>query len=506
MRKNIDNNIITVSKKNSNEQKMAGIRKFTDDSDNQEDLDISFDWAKDSDDDGGGGGGDFFGNWMIDNNSGHNDPIVHNTTFDHNRQERAGDAPPPPLPPAEGLQSLEESLLLGETTMTGDDNEEHYEKDHWFDANMQLIGEEPFSLNFSDGSSLTFNHHNSGSTTGTDDNDTEKPSSTASLGLDMLGVADDDVDDGANHDNQKMIEMQEPERMKTIRFAPQIATDMEGGSDLGHMGGQGGRGGGFGPSTLLAANQGLSEGSLHSLDIFSGGNKHSNHSISMFDGSGSMTQSSYNDEDDDDDTFASAGSEEDDPDKKIKRQMVFALGGVGLMALVGFGFKKIMNAFSKNEDVDGGADVTNAVDAADAAANINDAATLAASGGGDGGTSSAAAAAAAQEATNQAAFHASASQSQVGVGAFGFGGAETAATQGLSAAQTQVLQGMAVNAATNAATSAASASTALASTAATAAGVATAGALGAGAAAAATLTTAVSFFGLFVSLYTRSRL
>ena len=260
------------------------------------------------------------------------------------------------------------------------------------------------------------------------------------------------------------------EPRKTIRFASQIATPMEGCS-------------GF----LDAAGI---QNSTHSIDIFNdeGGNT----SRLNLDGSGS-TQSSLHDEDDDEDSsFASAVSEEEDEETKIKRKMVYALGGLGVFALIGFGLKKLMNAFSKNDDIEGGADITNVADATDAATNINDVASLGV-GGGDGGSS--AATAAATEAANEAAFHASASQSQNGFGAFGMAGNQGGA--GMSAAQTQVLQSMAVNAATNAASSAASASSALASTAAAAAGAGAAAAAGAGAVTVATFSTVVSLFRFF---------
>jgi hypothetical protein len=272
----------------------------------------------------------------------------------------------------------------------------------------------------------------------------EEPMSTQSFGLSLLEAGFD------------MEPEPPPEPGKTIRFAAQIATPM---------------------GEFLA-----SQTSLQSLDIFEGGD------ADGMDGSSSLQSSIINDEEDDDESFVSATLEEEDEETKIKRQMMYALGGVGLFALIGLGFKKIANAFSKNDEPEVGLDITNAADVADAAANVNDVATLAVAN--DGGSS---VAAMAVEANNQAAFHASASasESQIGAGAFGFAGNQGAATgaQGMSAAQTQVLQSMAVNAASNAASSAATASSAIATTAATAAGV---GVAAGAAASVATLATVVS--------------
>jgi hypothetical protein len=74
--------------------------------------------------------------------------------------------------------------------------------------------------------------------------------------------------------------------------------------------------------------------------------------------------------DDDDDSFCSA-IDEDEDGKKIRRQMLDALGGVGFFALMGLAGKKILKLFDKTvkdtQDVDGGMDMTNV---ADQAANI----------------------------------------------------------------------------------------------------------------------------------------
>ena len=235
---------------------------------------------------------------------------------------------------------------------------------------------------------------------------------------------------------------------KKIRFAPTLATNIED----------------------------VDNSSLNTLDVFD----------DNLDQDGSSSHLSSFADEDDEESIASEESKESQ-EGNIKRQMLYALGGVGLFAFVGFAFKKIMNRLSNDQDLDAGADVTNVADVADAASNINDVATLAA--GGDGGSS--AAASAATEAANQAAFHASASQSQSGFVAFGTAAGNQGATATMTAAQTQVLQSMAVSAASNAASSAASASTALSTAAATAAGVG-AGAAVTSAASISTIATIVS--------------
>jgi hypothetical protein len=180
--------------------------------------------------------------------------------------------------------------------------------------------------------------------------------------------------------------------------------------------------------------------------------------------------------------------------------MLYALGGVGFFALMGFAGKKVLKLFGNTvkdtNDVDGGMDMTNV---ADQAANVNDLVTAVA---GDGGSTYTSAATSATQ--NTAAFQASsasASQSQMSMtGGFGMnpgGGAGQAASgNAMSAAQTQVMQTMAVNAASNAAGSAATAASGLAS-AASAAAAAAAGT------AAATTTAAVSTIAAVVrnSLY-----
>jgi hypothetical protein len=179
--------------------------------------------------------------------------------------------------------------------------------------------------------------------------------------------------------------------------------------------------------------------------------------------------------DDDDDDFFGSAIDEDDEDKKIHRQMLYNLGGVGFFALMGFAAKKVLNFFGNTvedtNDVDGGMDITNV---ADQAANVNDLASAVA---GDGGsTYNSAAAAAVQNATAMQASD-SASQSPMsmtGEARMNPGGSAGQAASGnaMSAAQTQVMRTMAVNAASNAASSAASAASGLASAASAAAAAA----------------------------------
>jgi hypothetical protein len=199
-------------------------------------------------------------------------------------------------------------------------------------------------------------------------------------------------------------------------------------------------------------------------------------------------------DDNDDDSVCSA-IDGDDEDKKIRRQMFYALGGVGFFALMGFAGKKVLKLFGNTvEDtnhVDGGMDITNV---ADQAANVND---LAAAVAGDGGSTYTSAAAAATQNTTALQASASASHSQTSMtGGFGMNPGGAASGNAMSAAQSQVMQTMAVNAASNAASSAATAASGMAS----AASAAVAAAAGT---AAATTTAAVSTIAAVVrrSLY-----
>jgi hypothetical protein len=170
---------------------------------------------------------------------------------------------------------------------------------------------------------------------------------------------------------------------------------------------------------------------------------------------------------DDDDSLGYA-IDEDEEDKNIRRQVLYAVGGVGIFALMGFAGKKLLNLFSSTakdtQDVAGGMDMTNVADQA---------ATVA----GDGGSTYTSSATAATQNTTAFQASASASQSQMSMtGGFGmnpFGGAgQVASGNTMSAAHTQVMQAMAVNAASNAASSATAAASGFASAASAAAAVA----------------------------------
>jgi hypothetical protein len=117
----------------------------------------------------------------------------------------------------------------------------------------------------------------------------------------------------------------------------------------------------------------------------------------------------------------SEDEEEESDESKIKRQLMYTVGGVGFFALFGFGMQKILSALSKNtDDVDAGGDVTNA---ADTLSNSNDVASAAA---GDGGSTYSSAASAAQTSGDIANVSintsASASQSNLSIAGFGMGG------------------------------------------------------------------------------------
>jgi hypothetical protein len=129
-------------------------------------------------------------------------------------------------------------------------------------------------------------------------------------------------------------------------------------------------------------------------------------------------------------SFVSVVDSVEEEEKKIRQQMLYAVGGVGFFALFGFAMKNILKVFGKaanNDDVDGGMDITNATDQL---SNANDIASAVA---GDGGSSYSTAASAAQGTGDiaNASFNASASasHSQLGVG-FSMGGQPGAALSG----------------------------------------------------------------------------
>ena len=182
----------------------------------------------------------------------------------------------------------------------------------------------------------------------------------------------------------------------------------------------------------------------------------------------SIQISDQNDGEDDDASFFSACSGEgsDDEETRIKRQLLWAVGGIGAMAFLGWAGKKIMNRlFNNDEDVDvGGAVITHR---ADDALTANDVATAAMHG--DGGTTAATTGSAAavvgdggttattlgttffagySGSATAATFNASASQSQSQIG-FAYVGGQGKAATSMSTAHTQVMQNMALNAANN---------------------------------------------------------
>jgi hypothetical protein len=173
------------------------------------------------------------------------------------------------------------------------------------------------------------------------------------------------------------------------------------------------------------------------------------------------------------DSSSDMGDDEDD--KHIIRQILYAFGGVGFFALMGLAGNKLLKPFRRTvkdtQDIDGDMSMTNV---ADQAANDNNLTTAVA--GDTGTTYTPATATATQQIT---AFQTSdiASQSQISTkGGFGMnpgGGADQAASGNtFSAAQSQVMQIMAVNAASNAASIAVTAASGLASAASAAAAAA----------------------------------
>jgi hypothetical protein len=129
---------------------------------------------------------------------------------------------------------------------------------------------------------------------------------------------------------------------------------------------------------------------------------------------------------DDDESFASAVDSVEEEEKKIRRQLLYAVGGVGFFALFGFAMKSILKVFDKavnNDAIDGGTDITNVTDQL---SNANDIASAVA---GDGGSSYSTVASAAQGTADIANASFNASQSQLGVG-FSMGGQPGAALSG----------------------------------------------------------------------------
>jgi hypothetical protein len=157
---------------------------------------------------------------------------------------------------------------------------------------------------------------------------------------------------------------------------------------------------------------------------------------------------SYFVEEDDDQVDKEAEEE-----NKTKRRFLYMAATMGFIALVGWSAQRFKSMFNRTTEVEA-EDVANT---AEGVTNIQDVASAVASSG-DGGTSAAGVAA---QSSAELAFDSSftAQQSQQGM-AVGY----AVQPGGMSAAHTQVLHSMAVQAASSAAHSAASMSTAMAST------------------------------------------
>jgi hypothetical protein len=122
----------------------------------------------------------------------------------------------------------------------------------------------------------------------------------------------------------------EDHHQKTIRFAQVIAT----------------------PIGETTHNQDLNitnhsdDNSIDTLDIFDqGGGTLDGHHSAKESSNGSL-ESSFADEEDDADSEMSA-HDEDEEDKKIRRQLLYAAGGAGLMGLMGWAGKHVLQLFDK---------------------------------------------------------------------------------------------------------------------------------------------------------------
>ena len=110
--------------------------------------------------------------------------------------------------------------------------------------------------------------------------------------------------------------------------------------------------------------------SLRILDIFDEGSESQHHSFSQNNNESSLDL--YNDEFDSDDDFSiSSMDKEEEQEKQIKRSILYAIGGVGLFAVLGMGFKKLLSCLGggENEHEEAGAEL--AVDAVDDAMAVS---------------------------------------------------------------------------------------------------------------------------------------
>jgi hypothetical protein len=235
-------------------------------------------------------------------------------------------------------------------------------------------------------------------------------SDDASLGDPSSSLQEESNNNNIVVEEEENVVLEEPEEgyKKTITFADTIATPMGVPVDMGV------------PAVYMGVvDMQMSESSLQSSLLF-GEQKGSS------EGGGSTSEN----EDDEDEE-----EEEDSADAKIKRQLMYTFGGMGLFALLGFGIQKIQSAISKNntDDIDAGGDITNT---ADTLSNANDVASMAAGDGGSSTYSSAASAAQTSGDIANVSFNtstASASQSNLSMAGFGMGG--QGGTSGMSVMQ-----------------------------------------------------------------------
>jgi hypothetical protein len=127
------------------------------------------------------------------------------------------------------------------------------------------------------------------------------------------------------------LQLQQPvEYPKSIRFAEQIATPM-GDSGRNHNG-------------LINDASGDFDSSIQTLDIFDEGRPSTAAALGPSSSAGSL-ESSFNDENDDDSYMSAV--DEDEQDKKIRRQLLYAIGGAGMMGLMGWAGKHVLKFFDK---------------------------------------------------------------------------------------------------------------------------------------------------------------
>ena len=120
-------------------------------------------------------------------------------------------------------------------------------------------------------------------------------------------------------------------REKTIRFFPEIATTV-------------------GIATLDTYEPSGSAASLNTEDIFMDTQPASFRSLDESEGSYDLFGEEDVDMDEDVNVPEEMEAEEDDEDAKIKKSFMYAAGGMGMMAVVSWGFQKLQSAFNKGND------------------------------------------------------------------------------------------------------------------------------------------------------------